>query len=157
MGTLLNRPRRPDLLRLLADFIENQVPDSGFDMSEWCGTSKCAMGWAPSVPEIAAEGLYISKVSNPRARLNLGEPAEFESEVLLPQEVEDLIAEQRPSRYITPFERAEYVFGISERESEYCFNNSVFHRFDLDNTHNTMAAVAERLRITADLAEVHDG
>lgn len=64
-----------DRLLKLADFLET-VPEGRFDFGHWagedwrgaqdlsCGTSACAMGWAPSIPEFAALGLRLARLES---------------------------------------------------------------------------------------------
>lgn len=60
-------------LKLLADFLRNDVPQRNFNLGSWrsgrdmtdeallahcCCTTACAVGWACAMPEFIAQGLY---------------------------------------------------------------------------------------------------
>src|SRR5258708_29942944 len=55
-------------LRILADFLETQVPAERFHIGAWaksidfekCGTVGCAIGWATTIPEFKAAGLSLT-------------------------------------------------------------------------------------------------
>lgn len=57
-------------LNKLADFLETQILDDGFNLGLWyrqapeCGTVACACGWATTIPEFAERGLKLEKLSN---------------------------------------------------------------------------------------------
>lgn len=55
-------------LKILADFLDTKVPAERFHLKLWsdegfpkneCGTAACAVGWATTIPEFAADGLHL--------------------------------------------------------------------------------------------------
>ena len=121
----LNRAPRPHLLRQLANHLEKNVPLAEFDQDNWCGTARCAMGHAPSVKAIADQGLRI----DPFLNLTLSPQVEDEFSD------SDLICGD-----LDNYERAQWVFGITEKESHRCFGVE-------GNT--SMEAVIKRIRQVA--------
>jgi hypothetical protein len=134
--TALKIKPKPRLLRALARHLENNVQDDEFYMAEWCGTERCAMGHAPSVPAIRKQGLRIVT------------PKYFGPYLTLRKADEDAMANLRDGNAAGNFERAQFVFGITAKESIRAFDNSV------SVGHMTRAAVARRLR---KIAAKYDG
>jgi len=52
------------MLGRLAQFIRT-VPDNKLNMGSFCGTSRCLLGWAPSVPQLHDWGLRYGKDDGP--------------------------------------------------------------------------------------------
>ena len=132
------REPKPHLLRDLADFIENQVSPARLDMRTWCGTARCAMGWAPQVPSIAKEGLHMVITDRgPELRL-------FDRD-------EDAMVKQPMAignyELGCNFDRAQWIFGITEDESMDVFMSSGLRE-------DSPQDVAHRLRV---LAQDYDG
>ena len=105
---------KPHLLRQLANFIE-KLPPEKLDMSHFCGSSRCALGWAPSVKAIEKAGLYIGPDpyagGGPSIRVR-GNPLE---KINVHYETDH--GNFRSGEY----EKASAVFGISDQESTLIF------------------------------------
>jgi hypothetical protein len=52
------------MLGRLADYVR-KIPESKLDMGRFCGTSRCMLGWAPSVPQLYEWGLRYGKADGP--------------------------------------------------------------------------------------------
>ena len=128
---ITGRPQ-PRLLRDLADFLEKKVPKNEFNMMSFCGTARCAWGWAPSVPSCARRGLgYV--------------PRDNVASVECP--VELLVATQNRfgDVYVGYFSQIATFFGITQEDADQTFTPKG-HR-------ETTSSVAGRLRKLANKYE----
>ena len=139
---------RPDLLNALANYLE-KLPKRDFDLRHFvgkknqvfevdnkiaeklegnpdlqeiqsCGATACALGHAPSVPELAAAGLKLKVV--PRTEYSL-------------------LRIQVEYNYNTGYEAAEELFGIPYALVEYFFDPDYYDEEDL----NDPKVVAQRI------------
>jgi len=129
---------RPELLRFLARHLAEQVADDAFDQGEWCRTAKCALGHAPAVPAIRAEGL---RIGNQSGRSTL---------VLRSRDMKTIAdVAGRSLEAVTGhgFLLAEFLFGITQAEAEDVFDWEA-------GRNESRSAVAARL---CTLAAKYDG
>lgn len=142
---ILKRKPQPKLLRKLADYLENEVKDSKFDMGSFCGTARCAFGHAPSIPAIGK----LVKIKRLSFRDSLGDRVYY-TDLRTDPEIETKIAKARYAAHyesfgsraardlVDSFDRAQYVFGITEFEAGDVFGD--------DGSGHSRASVAEKLR-----------
>lgn len=107
------RQPRPDLLRMLAGHLATQVPDDEFDQGEWCKTARCALGHAPEVPAIRAEGLSIESAAGHSALVLRSHDMKT---------ISDVAGRSLEAVAGHGFLLAEFLFGITQAEAEDVFD-----------------------------------